>query len=174
MPELLQATGTATCTCSKHGDLLLQNICKEAQFPEQQLVIDTFLTYLSGIDNAGNWVDPYQEIFLRPPPPAPPGSLPPPVSAHLLSSTNPSCITRLTADTELNLSRHIVNYLHACALPGPPGAPLRGNRIKCHAWHIPTASRQALSANCRAAMSANRSGTGAVRRGCAAHTQATW
>eukprot|EP00892_Ulva_mutabilis_P001833 jgi/Ulvmu1/11650/UM008_0054.1 len=66
-----------------------EGVCKEAQFPEQQLVIDTFLTYMSGIDNAGDWVDPYQEIFLRPPPPAPPA--PPPRAAAppgLLNATH--------------------------------------------------------------------------------------
>lgn len=57
----------------------VQNVCKEAQFPEQITVVDNFLTYMSGIDNAGNWVDPYKEKFTRPAPPAPPAPPPPPL-----------------------------------------------------------------------------------------------
>lgn len=62
-------------------------MCKEAQFPEQITVVDNFLTYMSGVDNAGNWVDPYKEMFNRPAPPAPPAPPPPPPPPLSLSGT---------------------------------------------------------------------------------------
>lgn len=86
-PQYIQLgrSRTTSLESCQHDVAAVQNMCKEAQFPEQITVVDNFLTYLSGLDNQGNWVDPYKEIFMRPPPPAPPAPPPPPTPAPPLS-----------------------------------------------------------------------------------------